>query len=147
MQGCGISNCLSQKLSWNLVNTFPVSKVQRQKVKTVYIEEVFTFDFSFPKHNTFFWEGLDGSKVLTHFPPGDSYIMMGKVEDVSLFYNTHIRVWKENIYNPPNLTHILVSSAHSSWKLWRITKTKAEPTTVRCYLVLAMVAEDPHSWC
>lgn len=56
MQGCGISSFLTQKLSWNLVNTFP--------------------------HNTFFWEGLDGSKVLTHFPPGNSYGMMGKIEDL-----------------------------------------------------------------
>ncbi|KAK1887530.1 Alpha-mannosidase 2C1 [Dissostichus eleginoides] len=56
MQGSGISNFLTQKLSWNLVNTFP--------------------------HNTFFWEGLDGSKVLTHFPPGNSYEMKGKVEEL-----------------------------------------------------------------
>uniref|UniRef100_A0A669D8L5 alpha-mannosidase n=1 Tax=Oreochromis niloticus TaxID=8128 RepID=A0A669D8L5_ORENI len=56
MQGCGISNFLTQKLSWNLINTFP--------------------------HNTFFWEGLDGSTVLTHFPPGNSYEMKGKVEDL-----------------------------------------------------------------
>ncbi|KAI3371290.1 hypothetical protein L3Q82_023907, partial [Scortum barcoo] len=56
MQSCGISNFLTQKLSWNLVNTFP--------------------------HNTFFWEGLDGSKILTHFPPGNSYEMKGKVEDL-----------------------------------------------------------------
>ncbi|XP_077452949.1 alpha-mannosidase 2C1 [Stigmatopora argus] len=56
MQGSGISNFLTQKLSWNLVNTFP--------------------------HSSFFWEGLDGSKVLTHFPPGGSYGMMGKVEDL-----------------------------------------------------------------
>lgn len=38
----------------------------------------------FFQHNTFFWEGLDGSKVLTHFPPGDSYGMSGKVNDVSI---------------------------------------------------------------
>ncbi|KAG7473386.1 hypothetical protein MATL_G00095190 [Megalops atlanticus] len=56
MQGCGITRFLTQKLSWNLVNTFP--------------------------HNTFFWEGLDGSRVLTHFPPGNSYEMKGKVEDL-----------------------------------------------------------------
>ncbi|KAM6937533.1 alpha-mannosidase 2C1 [Xenentodon cancila] len=56
MQGCGISSFLTQKLSWNLVNTFP--------------------------HNTFFWEGLDGSKVLTHFPPGNCYGMKGKIEDL-----------------------------------------------------------------
>uniref|UniRef100_A0A673CR29 alpha-mannosidase n=1 Tax=Sphaeramia orbicularis TaxID=375764 RepID=A0A673CR29_9TELE len=56
MQGSGISHFLTQKLSWNLVNTFP--------------------------HNTFFWEGINGSKVLTHFPPGNSYEMKGKVEDL-----------------------------------------------------------------
>uniref|UniRef100_A0AAR2LJC4 alpha-mannosidase n=1 Tax=Pygocentrus nattereri TaxID=42514 RepID=A0AAR2LJC4_PYGNA len=56
MRGCGISRFLTQKLSWNLVNTFP--------------------------HSTFFWEGIDGSLVLTHFPPGNSYEMKGKVEDL-----------------------------------------------------------------
>jgi alpha-mannosidase len=38
---------LSQKLSWNQVNRLP--------------------------HHTFWWEGIDGSRVFTHFPPGDSY--------------------------------------------------------------------------
>uniref|UniRef100_A0A671FMG7 Alpha-mannosidase 2C1 n=1 Tax=Rhinolophus ferrumequinum TaxID=59479 RepID=A0A671FMG7_RHIFE len=56
MRGCGIRHFLTQKLSWNLVNSFP--------------------------HHTFFWEGLDGSRVLTHFPPGDSYGMEGSVEEV-----------------------------------------------------------------
>uniref|UniRef100_A0A672RDD3 Alpha-mannosidase 2C1 n=1 Tax=Sinocyclocheilus grahami TaxID=75366 RepID=A0A672RDD3_SINGR len=56
MKGCGISRFLTQKISWNLVNTFP--------------------------HNTFFWEGVDGTHVLTHFPPGNSYEMKGKVEDL-----------------------------------------------------------------
>ncbi|XP_051739378.1 alpha-mannosidase 2C1 isoform X2 [Ctenopharyngodon idella] len=56
MKGCEISRFLTQKLSWNLVNRFP--------------------------HNTFFWEGIDGTPVLTHFPPGNSYGMKGKVEDL-----------------------------------------------------------------
>lgn len=34
------------------------------------------------QHHTFFWEGLDGSRVLAHFPPGDSYGMQGSVEEV-----------------------------------------------------------------
>ncbi|MBS1371644.1 MAG: alpha-mannosidase [Lentisphaeria bacterium] len=38
---------LTQKISWNQFNRFP--------------------------HNTFFWEGIDGSEVLTHFPPEDTY--------------------------------------------------------------------------
>ncbi|XP_068847464.1 alpha-mannosidase 2C1 isoform X4 [Capricornis sumatraensis] len=56
MRSCGIKRFLTQKLSWNLVNSFP--------------------------HHTFFWEGLDGSQVLAHFPPGDSYGMQGSVEEV-----------------------------------------------------------------
>uniref|UniRef100_A0A663MGR4 alpha-mannosidase n=1 Tax=Athene cunicularia TaxID=194338 RepID=A0A663MGR4_ATHCN len=56
MRGCGIRRFLTQKLSWNLVNAFP--------------------------HHTFFWEGIDGSRVLTHFPPGDSYGMHGRVEEM-----------------------------------------------------------------
>ncbi|XP_038622895.1 alpha-mannosidase 2C1 [Tachyglossus aculeatus] len=56
MSGCGIHRFLTQKLSWSLVNSFP--------------------------HHTFFWEGLDGSRVLAHFPPGDSYGMEGRVEEV-----------------------------------------------------------------
>jgi alpha-mannosidase len=39
---------LTQKISWNQVNKFP--------------------------HNTFIWQGIDGSKVWTHFPPADTYI-------------------------------------------------------------------------
>jgi len=37
----------TQKISWNQVNVFP--------------------------HHTFRWEGIDGSRVLTHFPPMDTY--------------------------------------------------------------------------
>ncbi|XP_075064270.1 alpha-mannosidase 2C1 [Mixophyes fleayi] len=56
MKGCGIHRFLTQKLSWSLVNAFP--------------------------HHTFHWAGIDGSKVLTHFPPGDSYGMKGTVEEM-----------------------------------------------------------------
>jgi alpha-mannosidase len=43
----GMHRFVTQKLSWNKQNTFP--------------------------HSTFWWEGLDGSRVLTHFPPVDTY--------------------------------------------------------------------------
>ncbi|KAK3704578.1 hypothetical protein RRG08_033620 [Elysia crispata] len=56
MRHCGVSRFLTQKLSWSLVNKFP--------------------------HHTFYWEGIDGSVVLTHFPPGDSYEMKGKVQEL-----------------------------------------------------------------
>lgn len=38
---------LTQKLSWNETNTFP--------------------------HSSFLWEGIDGTRVFTHFPPVDTY--------------------------------------------------------------------------
>jgi alpha-mannosidase len=38
---------LTQKISWNQENKFP--------------------------HHTFWWEGLDGTRVFTHFPPVDTY--------------------------------------------------------------------------
>ncbi|XP_053320714.1 alpha-mannosidase 2C1 [Spea bombifrons] len=56
MNGCGIKRFLTQKLSWSLVNAFP--------------------------HHTFHWKGIDGSEVLAHFPPGDSYGMKGTVEEI-----------------------------------------------------------------
>ena len=43
----GMDRFVTQKLSWNKQNKFP--------------------------HSTFWWEGLDGSRVLTHFPPVDTY--------------------------------------------------------------------------
>jgi alpha-mannosidase len=42
-----MSRFVTQKLSWNKQNRFP--------------------------HSTFWWEGLDGTRVLTHFPPVDTY--------------------------------------------------------------------------
>ncbi|CAL8128846.1 unnamed protein product [Orchesella dallaii] len=56
---CGIDRFLTQKLSWNKVNKFP--------------------------NHTFLWEGIDGTQVLTHFPPGDGYGMQNTADD---FVNT-----------------------------------------------------------
>lgn len=85
MQGCGISSFMTQKLSWNLVNTFPVSMQASSEVCDFPMKMLsVVILFFFLQHNTFFWEGIDGSKVLTHFPPGDSYEMNGKVSDVSI---------------------------------------------------------------
>ena len=39
---------LTQKISWNQMNRMP--------------------------HHTFWWEGIDGTRVFTHFPPADTYI-------------------------------------------------------------------------
>lgn len=45
--GAGARWFLTQKLSWNDTNRLP--------------------------HHTFWWEGIDGSRILTHFPPVDNY--------------------------------------------------------------------------
>ncbi|XP_055352716.1 alpha-mannosidase 2C1-like [Paramacrobiotus metropolitanus] len=55
MRQAGIKYFLSAKLSWSLVNSFP--------------------------HHNFLWRGIDGSEVLAHFPPGESYGMNVTVED------------------------------------------------------------------
>ncbi len=47
MRRSGIRWFLTQKLSWNQYNTLP--------------------------HHSFLWEGIDGSRVFTHFPPSDTY--------------------------------------------------------------------------
>ncbi|XP_042883605.1 alpha-mannosidase 2C1-like [Penaeus japonicus] len=55
MRHMGLTRFLTQKMSWSLVNKFP--------------------------HHNFTWEGIDGSTVLAHFPPGDSYSMFVTVEE------------------------------------------------------------------
>jgi alpha-mannosidase len=45
--GAGADSFLTQKLSWNDTNPMP--------------------------HHTFWWEGIDGSRIFTHFPPNDTY--------------------------------------------------------------------------
>lgn len=56
LRGCGMTSFLTQKLSCNAYNQFP--------------------------NHTFHWEGLDGSTVLVHFPPEDTYL--GELEPGSL---------------------------------------------------------------
>lgn len=43
----GLNRFLTQKISWNQVDTFP--------------------------HHTLAWEGIDGTRIFTHFPPVDTY--------------------------------------------------------------------------
>ncbi|MFN8373340.1 MAG: alpha-mannosidase [Anaerolineae bacterium] len=56
MRGAGIEFFLTQKLSWN--------------------------QFNKPASSTFHWEGLDGSRVITHFPPADTYNGLANVEEM-----------------------------------------------------------------
>ncbi|GGT32007.1 alpha-mannosidase [Nonomuraea spiralis] len=47
IKAAGSKRLLTQKISWSRTNTFP--------------------------HHTFLWEGIDGTRVFTHFPPVDTY--------------------------------------------------------------------------
>ena len=52
----GMSRFLTQKLSWNR--------------------------FEKPDHHTFVWQGLDGSEVIAHYPPADTYSSDAAVPDL-----------------------------------------------------------------
>ncbi|WP_320773002.1 alpha-mannosidase [Streptomyces sp. CRN 30] len=47
IRAAGSTRLLTQKISWSRTNTFP--------------------------HHTFRWEGIDGTRIFTHFPPVDTY--------------------------------------------------------------------------
>lgn len=55
-RGAGMDRFVTIKLSWNNINKFP--------------------------HNTFNWVALDGSQVVCHMPPDDSYNSNGKLNEV-----------------------------------------------------------------
>ena len=57
MRGAGIARFLTQKLSWNRFNP--------------------------PPHHTFRWQGIDGSEVVAHFPPADTYNAEASVADLA----------------------------------------------------------------
>lgn len=69
----GMRRFVTQKLSWNTQNRFP--------------------------HHTFWWEGLDGTRVLTHFPPVDTY-------------NAEI--------TPAEVAHASSNFAEHSWSDWSL---------------------------
>ncbi|KAI9329689.1 galactose mutarotase-like domain-containing protein [Zopfochytrium polystomum] len=54
----GLEYFFTQKLSWNLINKFP--------------------------HTTFRWIGLDGTPILTHFSPADTYVAQGTVREIAM---------------------------------------------------------------
>jgi alpha-mannosidase len=56
MRGAGIDRFMTQKLSWNRFNR--------------------------PAHHTFTWQGIDGSEVLAHFPPADTYNSSAEVAEL-----------------------------------------------------------------
>jgi alpha-mannosidase len=66
LRECGISRFLTQKLSWNRFNR--------------------------PEHHTLTWQGDDGSEVLAHYPPADTYnseVSVGELLEVVRDYRDH----------------------------------------------------------
>jgi alpha-mannosidase len=66
LRGAGITRFLTQKLSWNRFNP--------------------------PPHHTFTWQGVDGSEVLAHFPPADTYNATVEVAEL----RRNARVYKDH---------------------------------------------------
>ncbi|MDX2065110.1 MAG: alpha-mannosidase [Fimbriimonadaceae bacterium] len=56
LQKFNIKYFLTQKISWNQFNKFP--------------------------HHTFWWQGIDGTRVWTHFPPADTYNASAEPKEV-----------------------------------------------------------------
>ncbi|MFE2723831.1 alpha-mannosidase [Kitasatospora sp. NPDC059327] len=57
IRNAGSKWLLTQKISWSQVNTFP--------------------------HHTFLWEGIDGTRIFTHFPPVDTYNCSMKGKEIA----------------------------------------------------------------
>ncbi len=66
MRQAGVEHFLTQKLSWNAFNK--------------------------PMHQTFAWEGIDGTSVLTHFPPSNTYNANCTVEEL----RRSVREYRDN---------------------------------------------------
>ncbi|CAK5279299.1 unnamed protein product [Mycena citricolor] len=62
-RGAGMKYFFTQKLSWNNINTFP--------------------------HSTFNWVGIDGTQVLCHMTPVDTYTAQATVGDVNRAITNH----------------------------------------------------------
>ncbi|MEA2554443.1 MAG: alpha-mannosidase [Fimbriimonadaceae bacterium] len=63
LAGFGIKYFLTQKISWNQTNKFP--------------------------HNTFWWQGIDGTVVWSHFPPADTYCASAEPAEILKSVHNH----------------------------------------------------------
>ncbi len=61
LKKAGVRYFMTQKISWNQTNRFP--------------------------HHTFLWQGIDGTRIFTHFPPADTY--NGNMTPRELMYHVH----------------------------------------------------------
>jgi alpha-mannosidase len=71
MRGAGMSRFVTQKLSWNRFNR--------------------------PEHHTFTWQGDDGSEVLVHFPPDDTYNSTVTADELVKIAREHKNLEQSNV--------------------------------------------------
>jgi alpha-mannosidase len=71
MRGAGMSRFVTQKLSWNRFNR--------------------------PENHTFIWQGDDGSDVLVHFPPDDTYNSMVTADELVKVAREHKNLEQSNV--------------------------------------------------
>ena len=73
IKSAGMKYFFTQKLSWNNINKFP--------------------------HTSFYWKGLDGTSVLTHFSPADTYTAQASARDVTFMVKNN----KDKLYSNKSL--------------------------------------------
>ena len=93
MRRSGIRWFLTQKLSWNQYNVLP--------------------------HHSFLWEGIDGSRVFTHFPPADTYSGNMSVRE--------LRFGVENFKDHDRATRRSTSSAGATAAAGRPARCSSRP--------------------
>ena len=72
LKQAGLEYFVTQKISWNQINKFP--------------------------HHTFYWEGIDGTKVLSHFLPADNYNASNLPEELIHSQENNLDADRANLY-------------------------------------------------
>ncbi|MEI8194721.1 MAG: glycoside hydrolase family 38 C-terminal domain-containing protein [Phycisphaerae bacterium] len=72
LKQAGVDYFVTQKISWNQINKFP--------------------------HHSFYWEGIDGTKVLSHFLPADTYNASNLPEELIHGQENNLDADRANLY-------------------------------------------------
>jgi len=82
-------------------------------------------------HSTFIWEGIDGSQVLAHFPPADTY-------------NAHCTV--EEFNKSTNNFKVLTNERHEIFKAILPLSRKAKEASPSCACMAMGTEEADRKW-
>ncbi|RIJ10133.1 alpha-mannosidase, partial [Clavibacter michiganensis subsp. insidiosus] len=127
VRGAGAEYFFTQKQSWNETNTMP--------------------------HHTFLWEGIDGSRVFTHFPPVDSYNSDLSGEDLARAERQHAEKAVSNASIVPfgwgdgggGPTREMVAAAHRTRDLEGSPRVELG-TPLSFFDAARAEIRDPHVW-